>query len=77
MKYVIRNNSVLVGRMLPFLKQEAVEDAGCPEFDRSRSRLVFDSDTADWVVHALQPTLGPYEVEMDVDIAGVSYLVCL
>jgi hypothetical protein len=77
MEYVIYRNSILVGRMQPFSMQVEIEDPGRVAFSRRDSRLVFDSDTATWVVHALQRTLGPNEVEIDVDTAGVSYLVCL
>jgi SAM-dependent methyltransferase len=77
MEYVIHKNSVLVGRMLPFSMQEEVENAVCLTFDRSHSRIVFDVDMAKWVVDALQPTLAPNEVEIDVHTAGVSYRVCL
>lgn len=76
MEYVIHENSVMVGRMQPFSMQGEVENPGRMAFIRSDSRLVFDSDTSKWVVHALQRTLGPDEVEIDVDTAGVSYLVC-
>lgn len=77
LEYMIHNNSILVGRMLPFSMQEEVENPARSAFSTSDSMLVFDSDTAKWVVHALQPTLGPNKVEIDIDTAGVSYLVCV
>jgi hypothetical protein len=77
MEYVFYKNSVLVERVIPFSMQEEIKKPGDVDLDRTRSKLLFDLDTEEWVLRAQQPTLEANEVEIKVDTAGMSYLVCL